>query len=326
MLNPCVSVALCTYNGAKWLTEQISTIARQSLPVKEVVLRDDGSVDETVERARAAWLADGRQSADLNVAVQEVSLGVAKNFETALRACTGEFIALSDQDDLWPPNRLAILVQSLKQRHGGLLVHSDANMVGPDGMAIGTTLFQELGATPTELDAIEQGRGWEPLLQRNVVTGATVVMRRELLDLALPIPEYWLHDEWLGLVAAFLGGLVLERRALTDYRRHGNNQVGAKRESVLRAAIRVLGGSPLWLHRQHLRATALLEWSIRHSDRLTPEQLQAIRDKQAHHAQRAVLPQRARWRRVPTIWGEWRQGRYHRFGHGWRGVALDLFG
>jgi hypothetical protein len=258
--------------------------------------------------------------------VQEVTLGVAKNFETALRACTGEFIALSDQDDLWPPNRLAILVQSLQQHHGGLLVHGDANMVGPDGMALGTTLFQEMGARPAELDAIEQGRGWEPLLQRNLVTGATVVMRRELLELALPVPEYWLHDEWLGLVAALLGGLVLERHALTDYRRHGNNQVGAKRESVWGAAMRVLGDAPDWLHRQHLRATALLEWSRRHSDRLTPEQLQAVRDKQAHHALRALLPQQARWRRVPTIWSEWQLGRYQRFGRGWRGVAFDLFG
>jgi glycosyltransferase involved in cell wall biosynthesis len=324
---PRVSVALCTCNGSRFIAEQVDSICRQTLPATEIVLHDDASSDDTVARARAAWACCHAErphlTPELRVAVHAVRLGITQNFASALECCAGDLIALSDQDDRWHPERLEYLVARMDARPTMLLLHGNAGLIDADGNPLGNTLFDALGVSHSELRAIFQGRALDVLLDRNLVTGAATIFRRSLLDAALPIPAHWLHDEWLGVIAAALGGVGVEEDLLLDYRQHGGNQIGAQREFLfdgLRRAVRPRGD---W-HTQRLMRAQELEARLRMLNPPLPTPIiHAVGEKVAHHRARAAFPD-ARIKRPLPILREWSTGRYRRFGRGLRGVIKDL--
>ena len=323
---PRISVALCTYNGARYLEEQVASICGQTLLPSELVVRDDLSQDGSPELVRRVWErclpAQRRWAMPLRLTVNERRLGVSANFGAALGDCTGELVALCDQDDRWPQDRLERLWAHLRDRPDALLVHSDAALIGPAGEALGTTLFRTLGVTRRELAWLQGGRAFEVALDRNLVTGATTLLRRELAQAALPVPPHWLHDEWLGVVAAAMGRSCTTSEALLFYRHHDANQIGARRRTLLDEARRLLAGGP---ETDRLaRARELLERLRQLGDLVPPEHLARAAEKVAHHAARAALPD-ARWKRTLPVLREAASGRYRRYGRGWRGVMKDLF-
>jgi hypothetical protein len=113
------------------------------------------------------------------------------------------------------------------------LLFSDARLVDDRGDHLGLNLFEALEITPGALASVRDGRAFGTLLRRNLVTGATVVFRRELMDLAAPFPALWLHDEWLAILAAAGGGIDWMPDRLIDYRQHGANEVGVAAPTVL---------------------------------------------------------------------------------------------
>ena len=320
-----VSVALCTCNGARFIAEQIDSICRQTLPAAEIVLRDDASDDDTVARAREVWeRCRGERpegTPELRIAVHAKRLGVAKNFASALADCREELIALSDQDDRWHPDRLERLVARMGAQPATVLLHGNARMIDAEGRWLGHTLFDALAVSESELRNVSQGRAFEVLLDRNLVTGAATIIRRSLLAAALPIPAHWLHDEWLGVVAAALGALDVEKTPLLDYRQHGGNQIGARREGLLDAMRRATGARGDW-HRHRLLRAQELEARLRELSVSAPA-MEAVEEKVAHHRARAAFPA-DRVRRPLPILREWSTGRYRRFGRGLRGVIKDL--
>lgn len=311
-----ISVALCTHNGARFIEEQLRSILQQSLPVHEIVLGDDESTDDTVGIARAVVADSG---VELVVREHSPGLGVRENFADAVAATTGHVVALSDQDDVWHPERLARLVPHLDEAR---LVHSDARLVDNELRPLGSTLLTSLEASSWELEQLEHGDALAVLLRRNLVTGATTVMRGGFARGALPIPEGWLHDEWFAMLAAIDGGLRLVPEALTDYRQHGGNEVGARRMSPL-DKLRMLRQPDSGAHRRKaLRATTLAQAAF---DRRLGDT--AIRwllvEKARHERTRAGLPG---WipGRVPAVLRGFAYGRYSRFGRGAAEAARDL--
>ncbi|RYF62679.1 MAG: glycosyltransferase [Comamonadaceae bacterium] len=150
-----VSVALCTWNGARFVREQVRSICLQTRPPQEIVLSDDASTDDCVAVARAALQECLSERPGLEITLRvlanPVALRVTKNFEQAVRACSGALIALSDQDDLWLPDRLAMIVAQFEQRPDLLLLHTDARLVDAGGAPLGDTLFHALEVQPNEL-------------------------------------------------------------------------------------------------------------------------------------------------------------------------------
>lgn len=322
-----VSVALCTCNGAAYVVEQVDSILRQTWPVLEIVVHDDASEDDTVERVERAWTEhQARTEGDvpeLRITRNLRRLGVARNFEEALRDCRGDLIALCDQDDRWDSERLAAIVPRFIENPQVLMIHGNATLVDQSGANPGGTLFNALAISEGELRMIEQGRGWEPLLDRNLVTGATAVLRSALRDGSLPIPAHWLHDEWLGMMAALLGGLAVERNPLLAYRQHGANQIGARRAGPIDLVRRALDDRGQWHTDKMYRAIELAERARALGRAVDPSALEAIEEKAVHHSVRAHLPGSRPARLVP-VWQEWKTGRYRRFGRGLNGVLRDL--
>ncbi|MEO6944930.1 MAG: glycosyltransferase family 2 protein [Lacisediminihabitans sp.] len=326
-MTPTVSVALCTYNGARYLREQLLSILGQSVPATEIVLSDDGSTDDTVAIARRT-LADARSSGQepavrLTVIENAAPLGVARNFEQALGECTGDFIALCDQDDIWHPGRLERLVQEFAGRPEVLLVHSDAALVAEDGSALGLTLFDALEVTPSEKAEIHSGHGFDTLLRRNLVTGATTMVRAELVRRATPFPESWIHDEWMAMIAAASARFDLVDEPLTDYRQHGGNQIGARKLNV-RDKIRKLREPRLERNTQLVaRASALVSALEALGDTVPSEVLEKSRHKLEHEGVRFNLPTH-RMQRIVPILREGRGGKYLRYSRGRIDMLRDL--
>ena len=320
-----VSVALCTRNGARYLPEQLRSICAQEPLPQEIVVSDDGSTDDTLAVVRDILAQCGvADRIVLRVFSNSPPLGVTRNFEQAVRACSHDLIALCDQDDVWHPGRLAGMVAQFEARPDLLLLHTDARLVDGDLKPLGSTLFHALEVQPAELQAIAGGEAFGVLLRRNLVTGATTVFRRSLLDAALPFSPEWVHDEWLAAIAAATGRMDVLPEPTIDYRQHGNNQIGARRlklsEKVAKAFVE-RGDKHVARLR---RAEALLRRLEQLGDRVRPGCLDAQLAKVAHQRFRAELPA-ARPLRVLPILLEAARGRYERFGRGKQAIVQDVF-
>ncbi|MDR2852455.1 MAG: glycosyltransferase family 2 protein [Burkholderiaceae bacterium] len=329
---PTLSVALCTYNGARFIREQIRSIALQTLPPQEIVLSDDASRDDCVAVARTALQECLAQRPGLvlplRVLQNTAPLRVTKNFEQAVRECTGDLIALSDQDDVWPPQRLARMAACFAQRGDLTLLHTDARLVDRQGAPLGGSLFHALEVTRSERERIHAGAAFEVFLRRNLVTGAATVFRRSLLAAALPFPAEWVHDEWLGIIAAAVGRVDMLEEPLLDYRQHGGNQIGAQRDSLMGKVRKALASRGTTHIERADKAQQLLE-RLERLERLGPDQIAAgllekVRVKLDHQRFRAALPA-SRWARCVPVLREAMTGRYDQFGRGFRGVVRDLF-
>lgn len=324
MTAPRVSVAICTRNGEQYIGEQLRSILAQSLVPDEIVLSDDASTDRTLAKAQAAFDEHLRSSPSSTVQFRVLNnapaLGVTANFERAMLNTTGDLIALSDQDDVWERERLARIVEIFSSRAELDLLHGDATLIDSVGLPIEGSLFDALEVSAEDRSAIHRGHAFPILMRRNVVTGATVVLRRRLLLRAVPFPEGWLHDEWVGMVAAASGQLDVIDERLIRYRQHGGNQIGAVRLSALGKVRRMLEPGSERTRRLVIRATALAERFSRGQPPVPAEYVLAAREKLAHERFRSSLSRRRIARLLP-LFREWRSGRYSDFG---RGIA-DVF-
>ncbi len=321
-----LSVALCTHNGAAFVREQVASILGQMHRPDELVLSDDASTDGTVDIVESVvreWQsAHPDAKLDLHVLRNETALGVTANFEQALAACTGDLIALSDQDDVWHRERLSIMVEEFADRPGLLLLASDALLVDAEGSSTGS-LLDTLGVSAAERRAVHDGNGLDVLLRRNIVTGATMIVRRELVERARPFPPSWVHDEWLAMIAAVTGDLDLLEQALVDYRQHGGNQIGATSLDLAGKFGRLRATRTARNLRLLARAEALHD-RVEVLEPPLPADVQAgITAKLAHERMRSALPA-SRMQRIRPVIREWRAGAYARYGLGLQDVLRDL--
>lgn len=313
---PTVSVALCTHNGAAHIQEQVRSILAQSFGVVEIVLSDDASTDNTVELAAAAVAGS---PVELRVLRNATPLGVTRNFEQAILACTGELVALSDQDDSWHHDRIERGVSVFADNPRLSLVHSDAVLVDASGVPLGATLFEALGIDRDAVRTIHDGGAFELLARRNLVTGATAMLRRSLAVDCAPFPTGWVHDEWLAIVAAARGELDVIAEPLVDYRQHGSNEIGAQKLSVVAKFSRMVEPGAARSERLLARATSLVD----RLPALAPDRASAVAEKLEHERVRSSLG-RSRFTRISPVLRELRTGRYSAFGRGAADAVRDL--
>lgn len=223
---PRLSIALCTYNGARFLGAQLDSIAAQTRAPDELVACDDGSSDETIslleQFARRVPFA-------VRVMRNDVRLGPTKNFEKAIELCTGDLIATCDQDDVWMPEKLSLGLATIDKDPRLGLVFSDAEVVEEDLRPRGHSMWQAIQFGPTARRLVREGRVFEVLLRQWVVTGATMMFRSKFRSEFLPIPAFWTHDGWIALVISAMAPVAMLERSLLFYRQHAAQQIGGKR-------------------------------------------------------------------------------------------------
>lgn len=199
-----ISVCMATYNGAVYIKEQLESILSQIGPEDEIVISDDGSTDATLDVVAA--LNEPRIQVFANT-----NHGYVHNFENAISHAKGDYIFLSDQDDIWHPNKVKRCLEVLQEywmlNHNSELVNQDAVSMGKDFFSLHHS----------------SGGYWQTLW-RNSYSGCCMAFRREVLDYALPFPpRVAAHDIWLGLIAEKHGRCCFLNEKLVYYRRHEHN-------------------------------------------------------------------------------------------------------
>ena len=199
-----VSVCMATYDGAKYLRDQIDSVLGQLAPGDELLVADDGSSDQTYDVLES-------YGDHLKITHTNRVGGVVANFERVLAVADGDAILLADQDDVWLPGRVNLMRRALSKYD---LVLVNAEIVDETLSPTGSTLFDQLG----------RRRGLVRNLWRNTFVGCCLGIRRSLLQHALPFPSGlpW-HDWYLGLLAESRGRIWREERIYGYYRRHGDN-------------------------------------------------------------------------------------------------------
>lgn len=216
-----ISVAMVTYQGEKYIREQLDSILACLSNEDEIVISDDGSKDRT----RA--IIEEYKSTDKRIRlIDGPGKGVKANVENALRSCEGEYIFLADQDDIWMPDKVNLVMQELKKPKVGLVVHDAIVMDGECKEVILESFYSLKGS----------GAGVLKNIWRNTYIGCCMAFKRQLLEKALPIPSYIeMHDQWIGVLNdKFQYGTVFLPEKLLKYRRHGNNASGMSHYGIPR--------------------------------------------------------------------------------------------
>ena len=299
---------MCTRNGARYIREQLASIFAQTVPVSQLVVSDDASSDATLEIVRDVHALDGDRI-ELVVLENQLPLGVTANFEQALSRCTGDIILLSDQDDIWHSDRVAVTLAAFGEP-GVLAVHGDARLVDVVGSDLGSTLLDSLEVPARVRSDLVRGDAVAAYLRRNLATGATMAISPRLRDQAIPFPDRWVHDEWLAMVAVMRGGLRLIPSALIDYRQHGANAIGVASPTLRRKIGRVL--EPRGERNTLLSARAVQLLERLETLEIPGELREALQAKARHEQMRAGLPE-VRIARVPQVLRAWARGGYSRF-------------
>jgi glycosyltransferase involved in cell wall biosynthesis len=309
-----ISVALCTYNGGKYLKTQLDSIALQSQPPDELVICDDGSKDDT-----EAVVGDFARSAPFPVVFirNERNLGSTKNFEKAILHCRGELIALCDQDDVWLPHKLEKLTAVIQSDPGIGGAFSNALLIDGQGKALRSTIWEQVEYSPKS-DTL----GQQTLLRHNVVTGATLIFRSALRSAILPIPALWIHDGWIAWMLVLYARLVPVSEPLVKYRVYSNQQVGVPMNTSVwkrfARARKAASGPQLLLAKQFQE---LLEFWEEHSGGDDRGLLEEFTGKVHHSNLRATLPA-SRLMRAQQIFRNVRG--YRRYSLGVITMAKDL--
>ncbi|HXM46530.1 MAG TPA: glycosyltransferase family 2 protein [Pyrinomonadaceae bacterium] len=219
-----LSIAMCTYNGAAYLSEQFESLATQTRVPDELVVCDDSSTDKHTREMVEAFAR--RAPFAVRLFINKQNLGSKRSFELAIRRCRGEIIFLCDQDDVWREDKLAVIERAFLSSPQTGLVFSDAE-VGDENLVKLGSLWQNF-SEDSQAD-LEAGRAFHALLRRNLVTGATLAFRSNLRRLVLPIPTdtSFQHDAWIALIIAAVARVTFISEPLIKYRQHPGQQIGA---------------------------------------------------------------------------------------------------
>lgn len=233
-----IEILLATFNGARFLEQQLDSLFSQSCQDFSVAVRDDLSADGTVDiLARYAKKYPER----LSYVVNEKRLGAAGNFAALLCESTAPYVMCCDQDDVWLPEKIAVTMQTLRAaerargRETPVLAFSDTVLVDENLQVVDSSFWRRASFKP-------EGAQLRNLLVQNLVTGCTMACNRTLLTSALPIPvqEVVMHDYWLALVAVAFGVTVPIRQQTVLYRQHDRNTIGTANMTAVQRIRRFL--------------------------------------------------------------------------------------
>lgn len=220
-----VSVVMATYNGENFLKEQIDSILAQTYPILELIIQDDCSTDSTRNILREYALKYDVIKLYLN----DENIGFRRNFSSACEKVNGELVALSDQDDIWLPNHIEILVNLINDKG---LACCDSLIVNADNKSLDYTL-SEINKF-TRIPVNSRNFAYRIFYWTGFLQGSSMLLKREMLNNALPIPDgVNYHDVWFSALASMLYGLNYSEDVITRYRRHGNNVSILSKPSII---------------------------------------------------------------------------------------------
>ena len=219
-----ISVALCTYNGGKYIEEQINSILNQSVKVDEIIVCDDQSKDDTLLKLKKLQT----KNTSISIIENDINLRSTKNFEKAISLCTGDYIFLSDQDDLWNNLKVEKTIAVFNENPTAEGVFSNASLIDENNnIFTDKTIWDSVFFFENEL--IKPIDFFDIIAKNgNVVTGATLCIKKSVKEFIFPFTEDVLHDEKIATLLALRETLFYSTENLISYRLHDKQQVGMK--------------------------------------------------------------------------------------------------
>lgn len=207
-IQPLVSIAMCTYNGEKYLTQQLDSLLAQTWPAVEIIITDDASTDGTVKILQQY----AQLHSSIHFFVNEKNIGYNKNFEKAITLCNGEYIAISDQDDIWEADKIAVMMQQWPQQ-SKFIYSLSGNFTDND--------FAERRPAPnvvyTDVNDVHK------LVFNSPIHGHACMFKKELMQVCTPFPPDIFYDWWMSMHAAETGTIGCVPQTLTWHRSHSSN-------------------------------------------------------------------------------------------------------
>jgi len=323
-----VSVALCTYNGERFLLEQLESIAAQTILPLELIICDDNSSDSTRK-----ILKDFAETAAFSVQLHfnTENLGYVKNFEKAISLCRGDIIALCDQDDKWRVDKIEVLQKYFANPKVGM-AFSNAVIIDESGQPTGQTLWNEVNFTPVLQQSFRQGDAYKALYVRTLISGCVMAFRRKWWPLLQPIPLdiLFVHDAWIALMVSLFADIVIIDDFLVSYRIHTDQSIslGREKNSALEKLISVRNGTKSQHYNKQLNQfIAIRERIFQNEQNIIVEKrsylLQQMKGHESHLIMRRNVP-RNRLLRLGSILKELASGRYHLYSNGFKSAFIDL--
>jgi hypothetical protein len=320
-----LSIAMITYNGARYVHEQLHSIASQSRLPDELIICDDSSNDDTTKILEMFAM---EAPFPVRLVFNDKNLGYAKNSEKAIGICTGDIIFLADQDDVWLPEKVAYVEKAFTQFPHAGVVFSNAEIVDQHLRPLGYDLWQIADFNRSRERCLTQGSAFEVLFKSNVVFGTTMAFRSSFKGLILPIPRNWDADEWIALLISSSADLAALNYRLVKYRQHSNNlsggpKVTTKSRRELLGQVRQPDRQAVYssMAEQYAPLRQRLKEALKYG--CNPKRVKLVEDRYQHLRSRAVMDRRL-LARVPKVLGELVTLRYHRFSGGWRSVIKDI--
>lgn len=202
-----ISVCIATFNGEKYIKQQIASILPQLTNKDEIIISDDGSTDNTIQEINSF------ESPIIHIYTNEGKHGYTPNFENALKHAKGDYIFIADQDDIWYSNKIKYSIEILKNYD---LVTTDATIINADGKETGETFYA----------ARKPKRGFIGNLIKFGYLGCCLAFKKKILKRAIPFPQkhkYCTHDNWLFIVAQTYYSVYISNKKMIYYRRHSQN-------------------------------------------------------------------------------------------------------
>ena len=218
------SVCIATYNGSKYIQKQLSSILEQFEDDDEVIIVDDASLDDT------AKIIDDFKDARIKLIQNHFNLGVVKNFEKAIENSSHEIIFLSDQDDVWLPQKVKKITEAFEINTDVTLITSDAKVIDKNSKLISESFYQFRGRFVA---------GIILNILKNNYLGCTLAFRRKMLQYFLPFPrDIPMHDMWIGILNDIYGKTLYINEPLIHYRIHGENLTNPLKHSSIQNIIK----------------------------------------------------------------------------------------
>ena len=210
-----LSVIMATFNGSGYIKEQIDSILSQSIQDFELVVCDDCSTDDTWSILNEYALKDSR----IHIYRNENNIGINRNFEKGILYSQGNYVALCDQDDIWPPDRLEILLSTIGDK---MIATGDAAVIDEEGKPTGWLYSKITGLYHFPKNDLTRALIY--IFNQNQAQGATMLIRREFFSKALPLPDMdGYYDAWFAILSCFAGGMNYSPLVVTLYRKHDKN-------------------------------------------------------------------------------------------------------
>ncbi len=219
-----ISIIMATYNGEKFLREQLNSILNQTYNNFELIICDDCSKDNTWEILKEYNNKDNR----IIIYKNQENIGFIKNFYKLISLCTNEYIAFSDQDDIWTPNHLEVLINSIGNYD---LSCSNSELIDELGNSLNYTMLDTFNI---EFIPKNKEENLIHLLYKNYIQGSTMLIKRELANKVLQQKnEKTYHDHWIALFAAISNGIKYNSEILLYYRQHNMNVTENKKFNII---------------------------------------------------------------------------------------------